>query len=78
MNKLENDLLQLIREQNNGDMYCSGGFIKAFESACAELERFYHPLKEPFCKFCERELVDEKMRTKNGCIWCDTEYHKEK
>jgi len=27
------------------------------------------------CKSCNRALVDNKMVTKNGCIWCDTEFN---
>lgn len=29
------------------------------------------------CKTCHRDII-ENMETKNGCIWCDVEYHKEK
>ncbi len=29
------------------------------------------------CKTCHRKIMD-KMVTKNGCIWCDIEYHKSK
>jgi len=29
------------------------------------------------CKKCERD-INEKHLTKNGCIYCDAEYHRKK
>lgn len=28
------------------------------------------------CLECFRVLPNEKMFTKNGCVWCDTKYHR--
>ena len=28
------------------------------------------------CPNCNRELVTKKQITKNGCNWCDTEWHR--
>jgi len=30
------------------------------------------------CNTCKRELPRKDMLTKNGCIWCDGEYHSKK
>lgn len=27
------------------------------------------------CKCCKRELPNKKYITKQGCIWCDANYH---
>lgn len=30
------------------------------------------------CPNCNRELPNKKFITKNGCKWCDGEYHESK
>ena len=30
------------------------------------------------CAICERELPNKDMKTKNGCIWCDSLYYRNK
>lgn len=27
------------------------------------------------CKKCHRNIPNKTMFTKNGCVWCDSEYH---
>lgn len=33
---------------------------------------------EGICNYCGREMPNKKWRTKNGCKWCDAEYHRRK
>ena len=30
------------------------------------------------CKYCKKEIPNKDMITKNGCVWCSEEYHKNK
>lgn len=30
--------------------------------------------KDILCLYCNRNLLNKKMITKNGCWWCDLEY----
>ncbi len=27
------------------------------------------------CKYCKRELPNKNFRTKDGCIWCDSNWY---
>ena len=38
---------------------------------------YYEELNEGKCTNCYRDITED-MITKNGCIWCDIEYHKKR
>jgi len=38
-------------------------------------ELYYEQKDKDKCTNCHRKIV-ENIRSKNGCIWCDVEYHK--
>ena len=40
-------------------------------------ELYYAQKNKNKCTYCHRKIT-QNMKTKNGCIWCDIKYHKEK
>jgi len=32
-------------------------------------------MKKIKCKYCNRIVPYKKHLTKNGCVWCDAQYH---
>lgn len=72
--------LNLVRDfwnrfNNEINAFCSGNLFKEIKRVLTELNKYYNSPSENVCSYCERELINEDMRTENGCIWCSPDTH---